>query len=68
MITEWIYFFNIKCILFIQLFTFYLIVFAIKDKATPEKTETIPPPYFSASYLHSFYKLEKALSQTIQAI
>jgi hypothetical protein len=47
MVSQRIYFLyveSILCILFI--FTFYLIVLAIKDKATPEKTETIPPPYF----------------------
>ena len=49
-------------------FTFYFIVLEINDKAIPEKKEIKTFANRYASYLHSFYKLLKGESQTIQAI
>lgn len=59
---------NIEVVLNIVKLTFYFIVFAIKDNAIPENTETIPPANLSASYLHSFSRLLKGESHTIHAI
>ena len=48
--------------------TFYLIVLEMNESAIPEKKEIKPFANFYASYLQSFYKLQKGESHTMQAI
>ena len=67
MVSDGIQSFYIEIMLIIKGDTFYWMVDFRKLRAMPLKTES-PPPCFSASYLDSFYKLEKGESSTKQPI
>ena len=59
---------NVKVVLYEEKSTFSLIVLEMNERAIPEKKDMNPLTNRYASSLHSFYKLLKGESQTIQAI
>jgi len=67
MFSNGIYLFYVKIVLNNCIFTLSFIVDFKNDNAIPLKNEK-PPPCFSASYLHNFYKLENGESSTTHPI